>query len=297
MMRFFSKKNENILKEIYKQDLIVRYALFLTGVFLAAISFNLFILPMRITFGFSGIAVVLNQAFGFNAGNVLLLSSIFALGLSYFFLGKDKTKYSIAGAILYPIFIRLTENVPDMVNMNLEDPLLIVLYGSVITGFGIGLVFKTGFTTGGTDILNQIAYKYAKISIGTAMIIINGAIILIGMYSFGLHIAMYSLMALYIISVLTDKVILGISNSKMFYIVTSKEKEVKDFIIKNLHQGVTMMDSKGGFSGHKQKVIMCTVPTKQYFILKEGINQIDEDAFFVVSDTYETFGGSLKGVY
>ena len=296
-MRNIFKKDESILKEIYKQDRLIRYALFLFGVFMASLAFNVFILPMRITFGFSGIAVVLNQLFGFNAGNVMLITSVFALMLSYFFLGKELTKYSVAGAILYPIFVRLTENVPEMIKLDLNDPLLIVLYGSVITGFGIGLVFKMGFTTGGTDILNQILHKYAKMSIGTAMIVVNGIIILIGMYSFGLTVAMYSLISLYIISVLTDKVILGVSNSKMFYIVTSKEKEVKDFILNNMHQGVTMIDAKGGFSGNKQKVIMCTVPTKQYFVLKEGINKIDENSFFVVADTYETFGGSLKGVY
>ena len=296
-MNLFFKKNENILKEIYKQDLIIRYAMFLLGVFAAAAAFNLFILPMRITFGFSGIAVVMSDVFGYNAGNVMIILGIFAIILSLIFLGKEKTKYSVAGAILYPLFIKLTEGLPEMVNINLEDPLLIVLYGSVITGFGLGLVFKTGFTTGGTDIVNQIVFKYAKISIGTAMIIVNGAIISLGLISFGLNIAMYSLMALYIISVLIDKVILGISNSKMFYIVTSKEKEVKSFIIDNLHQGVTMMDSKGGFSGNKRKVIMCTVPTKQYFILKEGINQIDEEAFFVVADTYEVFGGSLRKIH
>ena len=102
---------------------------------------------------------------------------------------------------------------------------------------------------------------------------------------------MYSIIALYIISMLTDKVILGISNSKTFYIITTHETSIKKFLLMNLCHGLTVLDGRGGYTGDNKKVIMCTVPTKEYFVVKEGIKNIDSEAFFLVTDAYEVAGG------
>ena len=123
------------------------------------------------------------------------------------------------------------------------------------------------------------------------MIMSDGLIVLSGGIFFGITKLMYALVVLYIISALTDKVVLGISDSKAFYIITEKEDLVKEFILKYLNHGVTMFEARGGFTKEKQRVLMCVVPTKEYFELKEGIHQIDNDAFFVVTDAYEVFGG------
>ena len=102
---------------------------------------------------------------------------------------------------------------------------------------------------------------------------------------------LYSIISLYIISIMTDKVVLGISNSKAFYIITEHETAVKKFIMEHLSHGVTVLDGRGGFTGNHQKVIMCIIPTKEYYIAKEGIREIDPRAFFVVTDAYEVNGG------
>ena len=103
---------------------------------------------------------------------------------------------------------------------------------------------------------------------------------------------MYSLIILYLISTITDKVVLGISESKAFYIITDKEKEVKNFIINELHHGITEFNAKGGYNLEKQTVLMSVVPTREYYKLKEGIHKIDSKAFFVVMDSYEVKGGA-----
>ena len=90
---------------------------------------------------------------------------------------------------------------------------------------------------------------------------------------------------------MTDKVILGISSSKAFYIITEHETAVKKFILNNLSHGVTVLEGRGGYTGNNQKVIMCIIPTKEYFIAKEGIHEIDPEAFFLVTDSYEVYGG------
>ena len=290
-MFFRSKKNVNILNNIYKKDRIKRYCQFILGVFIAAVSYNLFLLPSSIVYGVGGLGVMLNKLFGFNPSLVILIGSVLLLILSFILLGYDKTKNSIIGSILYPVFVYFTTWIVDYINFSDADAIVIVIFGAVLSGFGLGLIFKSGFTTGGTDILNQIVSKYFKMSLGTSMFFTDGIIILSSVFVFGWTKVMYSIISLYIISVMSDKVILGVSQSKAFYIITNHESEVKKFITTSLKHGVTVLDGRGGFTGNNQKVIMCTIPTKQYFLVKEGIHEIDPEAFFIVTDAYEVSGG------
>lgn len=293
---WFKKKKEaqeiNIIQSIYKKDCLVRYAQFVAGVLCVAIAFNLFILPTKIVYGMNGIGVICNSIWGVDSSIVILCGNILLLLLSCLLLGVDKTKNSVLGSLCVPIFIKLTAFLPAYMSIPMDDPLLMTLFGAAMTGFGLGLVFKSGFTTGGTDILNQIVSKYAHMSIGSSMIFTDGLIILAGIFAFGWIQLMYSVISLYIISIMTDKVILGISNSKTFYIITEHETAVKKFIMQHLSHGVTVLDGRGGFTGNHQKVIMCIIPTKEYFIAKEGIHSIDPNAFFLVTDAYEVYGGA-----
>lgn len=284
--------DENIIKEIYKKGRLKRWAGFLLGVLIVTIAYNLFLLPAKVVYGVGGLGIIFNSLFKIDPSLVILLSSVILLFLSLILLGKEETKKTVIGSLLYPVFVKLTSSVSQIVDLSNTDPLLIVLFGAVISGFGLGLIFKAGFTTGGTDILNQIVSKYFKMSMGNSMFFTDGIIILSSVFVFGWTKIMYSIISLYIISIMTDKVILGISNSKAFYIITDHEEEVKKFVLKHLSHGVTILDAKGGFTGQNQKVIMCIIPTKEYFIAKEGIHEIDSNAFFVVTDAYEVSGGA-----
>ena len=284
--------DENIIKEIYKKGRLKRWAGFLLGVLIVAIAYNLFLLPAKVVYGVGGLGIIFNSLFKIDPSLVILVSSVILLFLSLILLGKEETKKTVIGSLLYPVFVKLTSSVGQIVDLSNTDPLLIGLFGAVISGFGLGLIFKAGFTTGGTDILNQIVAKYFKMSMGNSMFFTDGIIILSSVFVFGWTKIMYSIISLYIISIMTDKVILGISNSKAFYIITDHEEEVKKFVLKHLSHGVTILDAKGGFTGQNQKVIMCIIPTKEYFIAKEGIHEIDSNAFFVVTDAYEVSGGA-----
>lgn len=285
------KKEENILKKIYTTDKIKRYSQFLLGMLVVAFAYNVFILPSSVVYGVGGLGVMFKHLFSWNPSVVILIGSILLLLLSFITLGFEKTKNSIIGSLLSPVFIYLTESIGNHVNLTGADPILIVIFGAVITGFGLGLIFKSGFTTGGTDILNQIVSKYFKMSLGNSMFFTDGVIILSSVFVFGWTKLMYSIISLYIISVMTDKVILGISQSKAFYIITEHETDVKRYITNTLKHGITVLDGRGGYTGNNQKVIMCIIPTKEYFMVKEGIKQIDKDAFFIVTDAYEVSGG------
>lgn len=290
----FFKKNENdklILKEIYSKTRITRYMQFLLGLLLVSIAFNTFVLPNDIVYGVSGLGVILYRTFNISPSIVILVSSVILLILSFFILGKEKTKNSIVGSLLYPVFVELTSHLVKYIDLGSTETIVIVVFGSVLSGLGLGLIFKSGFTTGGTDILNQIVSDKAKISIGKSMLFTDGIIILSSLFVFGWQKFIYSIINMYIISVMTDKVILGISNSKTFYIVTEHEEKVKNFVLNYLSHGVTVLEARGGYTNSKQKVIMCTIPTSEYFKAKEGIHAIDKNAFFLVTDAYEVYGG------
>lgn len=283
-------KVDSTIKQIYKKDRLIRYALFLLGLLIISVSFNVFILPNNIVYGVGGLGVIFYRTMGIDPSTVIMIGSILLLILSFFTLGWEKTRNSIIGSLLYPIFVKMTGPLSGYLDFGATETIVTVICGSVLSGFGLGLVFKSGFTTGGTDILNQIVSKYFKISIGKAMLFTDGIIVAIALYVFGFQKFIYSIINMYVVGIMTDKVILGISESKSFYIITEHETEIKKYIINNLSHGVTVLEGRGGYTGNRLKVIMCIIPTKEYFKAKEGIQAIDPNAFFLVTDAYEVSG-------
>ena len=284
--------NERKNKKSPLRKKIKRYFNFTLGCLLVAIAYNLFFASNNLVpGGVSGLAVVLHYLFEINNALFVFIVGILLLLLSYALLGKEKTKYSVLGTIIFPIFIELTVNINKIIPLDTSQLLLSSIFGGVIYGFGIGMIFKAGFTTGGTDIVNQILSKYLKLSIGNCMLITDGIIVALSAIAFGPIHLMYSILVLYIISIMSDRVILGISDSKAFFIVTEKDDEVKNYVLNVLGHGATIFKAKGGLNKENQNVLMCVLPTKEYYKLRAGINEIDKDAFFVATDAYEVFGG------
>lgn len=292
-MKWFSKKNDlKILEKINSKSSVKRHLQLLIGCLLIATSYNLFLVPNNIVAGgVAGFAIIINYLFNIDNSLVILIGSIILLILSYFLLGKEKTKATILGSLLFPICVNLTKNIGNIIDIDTNQLLLISVFGGVVYGFGAGLIYKAGFTTGGTDIINQILSKYLKISMGNSMLYCDGTIVLLTAFVFGPTQFMYSIIILYVISYMSDRVILGVSDSKAFYIVTEEEEKIKEYILKYLNHGVTVFNAKGGYAKENQKVLMCVLPTKDYYKLKEGIHEIDPHSFFVVTDAYEVFGG------
>lgn len=292
-MGIFTKlKARQIIAEVEKKTRIKRYFNFVLGCLLVAIAYNLFLASNDIVSGgVGGIAIILNELFGLSNSLVMLIGNVFLLILSYFLLGKEKTRSTVLGSLLLPIMIELTSHINIWLELDTSQLLLSAVFGGVMYGFGLGMIFKAGFTTGGTDILNQIISKFAKLSIGKSMLLCDGSIVLLSGFVFGPTRVMYAIIVLYIISLISDRVILGVSDSKAFYIITDQEEAIKEYILKVLNHGVTVFNAKGGYAKTNQTVLMCVLPTKDYYRLKAGITEIDHDAFVVVTDAYEVFGG------
>ena len=187
--------------------------------------------------------------------------------------------------------MELTVGITKIFTINESQLLLASLFGGVIYGVGLGMILKAGFTTGGTDIINQILSKYLKISMGKALLITDGIIVTTSAIVFGPIHLMYSVLVLYILSIMSDRIILGISDSKAFFIVTEQDDLVKDYVLSELGHGATIFKAKGGLNKENQNVLLCVLPTKDYYKLRAGINAIDKEAFFVATDAYEVYGG------
>lgn len=291
-MKILENKAKKKEKNYLLKKKIKRYGSFIIGCLLVAISYNAFLANHDLVpGGISGLAIILNHLFSINNALFVFLVGIALLIISYFLLGKEKTKYSILGTIIFPIFLELTVGITKIFTIDSSQLLLASLFGGVIYGVGIGMILKAGFTTGGTDIINQILSKYLKISMGKAILITDGIIVFISAIVFGPIHLMYSVLVLYILSIMSDRIILGISDSKAFFIITEQDDLVKDYVLSELGHGATIFKAKGGLNKENQNVLLCVLPTKDYYKLRAGINAIDKEAFFVATDAYEVYGG------
>ncbi len=292
--RMREKRINNILANIDKKNRLSRYIMLLSGCLIVAFAFNLFFLRYDIVcFGVSGISIVLAN-FGVNPSMFILLANIFLMIISYFFLGVEDVKNQLVGALIYPIFVELTLKITNLIDFGEIEFIVIAIMGGVLAGIGYGLIYKSGFSTGGTDVLGSLICKYSKISMGNAMMFVNVAIIVLGKIVFSWKIVMYAIVVAYLISIVTDRILLGISNSKAFYIVVDKNKDdlVRDFLTSLPGVGSTIIDASGGYSNDKQTLILAVAPTKMYFVIKEGLREIDKNIFYLVCDSYEV---SSKG--
>ena len=177
---FRKKKIDNIVDTIKKKNIGKRYLMLIFGCLIVAFSFNLFFLRYDIVcFGVSGISIVLNE-FGVNPSLFILIANIVLMIVAYFVLGYENMKNQLVGALSYPIFVSLTSMITKYIDLGNTEMVVIAILGGVFAGIGYGLIYKSDFSTGGTDVIIGIICKYFKISMGNASLIVNGIIVIIG---------------------------------------------------------------------------------------------------------------------
>ena len=268
-----------------------RYAVLIFAICLLSINYNLLILPNTVVIGgVSGLGVIMSDLI--NPSIFIFLLNFLLLVLSSITLGINKTKDFLLGSLLFPIFIFLTADITNFIKYDEIEMLLLVIIGAVVSGFSIGTIIKNGFSTGGVDIVASILAKYFNKSIGQLFFGIDALIISVGAYRFGFIKALYAVVFIYIMTIVIDRIILGISANKAFYIVTNEEKKIKDFILNELGHGASVLPVKGGYQRDNKNMIFCVIPSNEYFRLKSGINEIDKEAFFIITDAYEVHGGA-----
>lgn len=276
------------------KEIIITGVSFVFGTFCLALCYNLFFVPNNIVVGgMSGLGIVLHELTGFNAQAFIYISSFILLIVSFFCLGKDETKRVAIGTFLYPLFITFTKPMSSLLleYFSFQEILVTVVLAGLLYGFSNGLVYKFGYSTGGSDVLVRLSCKYLHLSEGKGVMIINSIIILSGAFVFGVDTAVYAIIIIVMGSFLVDKINIGISNSKKFMIYTKEIKKIKKILNDEFKTGFTIFPTVGGYSHIKGAMIMCVISNRDVNLFKDRILEIDPSAFFVISDCYEVEGG------
>ena len=273
------------------KNIVVEYFFVILGAAVIALGFNLFLFPNQIASGgVSGISTIINGLFGWNAGLVQYALSIPLFISGVLILGKSFGFKSLLGTLALPFFIIITENL-EAATM---EPLLGAIFGGIVVGSGIGLVFKGKASTGGTDLLAQIITKYTGLTLGTSVLLIDGLIALSAAIVFDLEKGLYAIIGLYVTTKTVDIIQMGFSQSKMVYIITNMHDEVRDAIYREVNRGVTKLPAVGGYTGEERQVIMVVVYQTEFTKLKQVVKNVDPSAFVIVSDAYEVLGEGFK---
>lgn len=188
--------------------------------------------------------------------------------------------------------------VPFLPVLGNGDLLLCALWGGVITGLGLGLVFRTGGNTGGTDIISQLLAKKLSIPVGTAMIVVDGLVIALSAPVFSVENALYAAIAMYICGKVIDAVIDGPRSERAAYIISERHAEIANAIMYDLNRGCTELQARGVWSGNDRPVLFCVLGRNQVPLLKQVVAEEDPEAIVFISEVHEAFGegfGSITG--
>ncbi|MBA4548986.1 YitT family protein [Thermoactinomyces intermedius] len=278
------KKNKILLH-------ISKIVILLTGSLIFAMGINYFAIPSNLAEGgFTGISLLLFYLFGFSPGLVILLLNIPLLFVGYKVFGKQSFIYTILGIASSSFFLEITKNIVTWFGPPPEDTLLCTLYTGVLVGIGLGLIFRTGGTTGGVDIIARLVNKFYGWSIGRTMLMFDFGVILSSVFIIGLDMAMYTLVSVFISARVIDFVIEGLNASKAVTIVSNRPQELAGTIVKKMNRGVTILTGRGGYTGKTREVLYVVVGRNELPKLKQIVHQIDPLAFVVVNDARDVLG-------
>jgi len=276
--------NEKTTKEL-SLDLIY----VILGNFILAVSSTYFVLPFNIlTGGVAGVAVVVTELTNIDSILVINVLTVVLFILGAFMLGKEFAYKTMLSAIIYPLCMYILSFFPIALDI---DILLASIYTGVLIGLGVGIVFRTGASTGGMDIPPLIVNKYTNIKLSPLLLITDGLTVLLGLIAFGLEKSLIGLISVYIFSMVVDKVMmLGGAESKAIYIVSEHYEEINTKIQVQLDRGTTILSGKGGYTEKDRPVIFVVISQKEYPKLNSLVHHIDPQAFIVVSDATEVKG-------
>lgn len=270
-----------------------RYALTVVGAAIVAVSLDLFLVPADIApGGISGLAVVINHLTGFPVGLAIL-----ALNVPIFILAaRNFSKGFVLNSLFGMVVLSLITDALSFLVLITEDMLLASVYGGVIMGCGIGIVFRADASTGGTEIVAHVLKKkFPNFSVGRFVLLIDAVIVILaGIIYHKWEVVLYSAVTLYISSYIIDLIVEGGDFAKVAYVVSDKPKEIAEEISVKLGHGTTALKASSMYTGNNKTVLMCVVKKYEISKLKEIIRGADGSAFVIVSDTREVLGNGFK---
>lgn len=288
-----------IIKEKpFSRKWFIAYSQIIVGAFILAVAFVLFITPYKIVpGGVYGISIVLHYMFNTPVGLVALAFDIPLTILGIKFLGPRFGFKTVLGFSLTAIFTDTLTWFWGFEPLVAGDALLSSVFGGVLAGLGLGLIFKSKATSGGSDIVAMIIAKFTRLPLGMLMIYVDSAIVLVGLIVFqDWKIPLYSWIVIFITGKVIDIVLEGVSYDKSLFIISDKHQEIRDKILNNLNRGGTYIDGKGMYNMADRRIIFTVVSRRELAILEEYIHDIDPKAFLTVLDATEILGEGFKSL-
>lgn len=273
---------------------VMRYLIIVFACLLIALDINFIIIPNNLVmFGFNGMSILMYYLNQTNPAINILLLNILSMLIGYLALNKKMVRYYLLPGLLIPFMVFITQPLTNLYSFELPEMLLVVIVGGVLAGYGYSLIYKEGYSAGCIFLLEEVLGKVTHFHSKIYTWIIDIGIVLISMVLLNPTVALYSLVIIIISKYMITKARFGINDSKVFYIITTKEKEVKNFIMHDLKYELTVLDAKGGFTKKDNKILFTVISSNDYYKLKEGIKVIDEHAFIAITDTYDVVSRSV----
>ncbi len=274
------------------------YTLITIGAFIMAAGYVLFVSPYKfVPGGVYGIGIILYHLLGFPVGLTGLILNIPLMIIGVKLLGPRFGVKTVVGFVLASGFIDgliiITGNEP----LEGIEPLLASIFGGVLIGLGLGLIFKAKATSGGSSIIAMLMTKYTRIPLGQSLMIVDALIVFMGLAAFGdWTIPLYSLIVIFITGKVIDIVLEGFSYEKTLFIISDRYEVIAEKILTDLNRGGTLLEGKGLFNGDEKKIIFVNVTRREVAILQDFINQIDPDAFVTVIEASEILGKGFRSL-
>lgn len=266
---------------------LIDFCLVTLGSFIAATGFNTMFLSNKIASGgMVGLSVSFQELFNWNPSTFLLVTNVPLLALCLLFLGKETFIKTFYGSWIYPIAINRTAGLPTLTH----NPLLAAIFGGVIVGIGLGVVFWGNSSTGGTGIPTQILNKYTPLSLATSLTLVDGFSVAMGFIAFDTDTVMYSIIALGIISYVVGVMEHGFNSSKNIMIISENSGAIRQYITEKANRGVTQIPVLGGLKSDQKTMLMTTISSYELPKMQEAILNIDETAFVVIMPASQVMG-------
>ncbi len=274
---------------------LLDYALLTAGALLLAINIDLFLVPNKIVSGgATGLATIAHVQFGLPTGLIVLIINIplFVLGVRF----AGGMRFAVRTVYATTLMSVLTDLLAPAIAQipPITDPLLFVLYGGLLDGIGMGLVFRGQGTTGGTDIVARLLNKFRGTPLGQTILWVNGAILILAVIAFGLAPAMYALILTFVAARVVDVVQGEADYSRTAIIISAQAQAITAAILQELERGVTLLNGRGGYTDRGLDVLYCVVARSEISILKRLIASIDPRAFVVITDASEVLGEGFR---
>jgi uncharacterized membrane-anchored protein YitT (DUF2179 family) len=269
--------------------------LIVVGSAVMAFAYNLFLIPHRIVpGGAGGVAMVLNHFFGTPVGLVIVLINIPLFFIGIRVLGKNYGLKSLLGVAVSSAMIDGGSYVLHLKPAT-DNPILACIFGGVVLGAGLGLVFRGGGSTGGSDIVGQVINRYSNLSTGSAILLVDAVVISAAGIAFGrFEAALYGYVNLYLQSRAIDLVLEGLSYTRALFVVTERAPEIARAITLRLNRGATILPATGAYTNEPRDMVFCVMSKREVGRARDVAREIDPRAFIITTDVYEVHGEGFR---